>query len=60
MLIIDEARVPSTPSEPNRMLIVIVGLVLGVGMGVGFAFVKNYFDNAEESNSVPSPENTGA
>lgn len=51
VLIIDEARIPLIPSEPNRMLIVIVGLVLGIGMGVGFAFVKNYFDN-----TVKTPE----
>jgi tyrosine-protein kinase Etk/Wzc len=51
VLIIDEARVPLQPSQPNRMLIVIAGLVLGIGMGVGFAFVKNYFDN-----TVKTPE----
>jgi len=51
VLIIDEARRPELPSKPNRMLIVLVGLVIGVGMGAGFAFVKNYFDN-----SVKTPE----
>lgn len=43
--IIDVARRPFKPSKPNRMLIVVIGLVLGVGMGVGFAFVRDYFDN---------------
>ncbi len=51
VLIIDRAIRPLEPSKPNRMLIVLVGLVLGVGMGFGFAFIRNYFDN-----SVKTPE----
>lgn len=51
VLIIDEARRPVLPSKPNRILIVLVGLIVGVGMGVGFAFMRNYFDN-----SVKTPE----
>lgn len=51
VLIIDEARRPVLPSKPNRLLIVLVGLFLGLGTGVGFAFVRNYFDN-----SVKTPE----
>ena len=51
VLIIDQARVPKEPSKPNRKLIVLVGLVLGVSLGVGFALVRNYFDN-----SVKTPE----
>lgn len=45
VLIVDKARIPIKPAKPNRMLIVIIGLVLGMGMGFGFAFVRNYFDN---------------
>jgi capsular exopolysaccharide synthesis family protein len=51
VMIIDEAIRPLTPSKPNRILIVLVGLVLGVGMGLGFAFVRNYFDN-----TIKTPE----
>lgn len=51
VLIVDTARIPSKPSKPNRNLIVIIGFVLGVGMGLGFAFIKNYFDN-----TVKTPE----
>ncbi len=51
VLIIDDARIPLSPSKPNRTLIVLVGLVLGVGMGFAFAFIKNYFDN-----TVKTPE----
>ncbi len=43
--IIDKARRPFEPAKPNRKLIVIIGLILGGGFGLGFAFVKNYFDN---------------
>ena len=45
VLIIDEARLPLQPSKPNRTLIVIIGLLLGAGLAVGYAFVKNYFDD---------------
>ena len=45
VLIIDEARRPLYPSKPNRTLIVIIGLLLGAGLAVGYVFVKNYFDD---------------
>ncbi len=51
VLIIDEARRPSSPSKPNRLLIVLVGLVLGAGMALGYVFIRNYFDN-----TVKTPE----
>jgi tyrosine-protein kinase Etk/Wzc len=51
VLIIDEGLIPTRPAKPNRLLIVIIGLVLGVGMGIGFAFVRNYLDN-----TVKTPE----
>jgi len=45
VLLIDEARIPSKPSKPNRTLIILIGLVLGGGLAVGYVFVKNYFDD---------------
>ncbi len=51
VLIIDKARYPYKPAKPNRMLIVIIGLVLGGGFGFGYAFVRNYFDN-----TIKTPE----
>jgi len=45
VLIIDDARLPLRPSKPNRTLIVIIGLLLGAGLAVGYVFVKNYFDD---------------
>ncbi|MEN8193411.1 MAG: polysaccharide biosynthesis tyrosine autokinase [Bacteroidota bacterium] len=51
VLIIDEAIKPVKPSKPNRRLIVVIGLILGFGIGIGYAFIRNYFDN-----TVKTPE----
>ena len=51
VLIIDNARRPVMPSKPNRILIVIVGFVLGAGLAFGYVITKNYFDN-----TVKTPE----
>jgi capsular exopolysaccharide synthesis family protein len=51
VLIIDSARIPQNPSKPNRMLIVIVGFIMGLGMAVVYVFVRNYFDD-----TVKTPE----
>lgn len=51
VLIIDDARTPYTPSKPNRLLIIIVGLLIGMGLASGYVFLKNYFDN-----TVKTPE----
>ncbi len=51
VLILNEARIPREPAKPNRKLIILIGLVLGLGMGFGYALVRNYFDRR-----VKSPE----
>ncbi|HSD64865.1 MAG TPA: GumC family protein, partial [Ignavibacteriaceae bacterium] len=51
VLIIDNARIPDTPAKPNRLLIVLIGLVLGCGMAFAYVFTKNYFDN-----TIKTPE----
>ncbi len=45
VMVIDEARIPGSPSKPNRTMIILIGLVLGIGIAIGFVFIKNYFDD---------------
>lgn len=51
VLILNYAEMPQIPSEPNRIQIVFIGLVLGLVAGAGYAIVKDSFDD-----SVKSPE----
>lgn len=51
VLIIDDARTPKYPSKPNRILIFIIGTLIGSGLAFAYVFTKNYFDN-----KVKSPE----
>ena len=44
--LIDPARLPEKPFKPNRWAIVLIGLVLGIGTGVGFAALKEITDTA--------------
>ncbi len=49
--IIDYGKIPSTKSKPNRPLIIIIGLLVGLSMGYSFALLRNILDV-----SVKSPE----
>lgn len=44
--LIDPARLPEKPYKPNRLAIILIGLVLGVGVGVGFAALREFSDPA--------------
>lgn len=44
VLVLNQARVPKEPAKPNRKLIILIGLVLSIGMAIGYALVLNYFD----------------
>jgi polysaccharide biosynthesis transport protein len=52
--IIDPARLPEKPYKPNRMAIMLIGLVLGLGAGVGTAAVREYTDTSPRSASMLS------
>ncbi len=45
VLVVDEARIPTSPSKPNRTLIIVVGFVLGLVIAFGYVFMRNFFDN---------------
>jgi polysaccharide chain length determinant protein (PEP-CTERM system associated) len=44
--IIDPARLPEKPYKPNRMAIMMIGLVLGVAAGVAVASIKEFTDSS--------------
>jgi succinoglycan biosynthesis transport protein ExoP len=43
--VVDPAKVPLWPDRPKKMLNVVLSLVVGLTMGIGLAFVFEYFDN---------------
>jgi len=49
--IIDYGKVPRSPAKPNRFLIITIGLLIGLGLGYGFALLRNILDV-----TVKSPE----
>ncbi|MCB0748606.1 MAG: polysaccharide biosynthesis tyrosine autokinase, partial [Ignavibacteriae bacterium] len=51
VLVLNYAEIPTAPSSPNRMRIILIGLVLGAVLGIGFAIVSDQMDK-----SVKSPE----
>jgi polysaccharide chain length determinant protein (PEP-CTERM system associated) len=42
--IIEPPRVPAVPSSPNRLRLIVMGLLAGLGLGVGLAFVTEQVD----------------
>lgn len=49
--LIDPPRLPEKPFKPNRLVIMLLGLVLGIGAGVGCAALREFSDD-----SVHTPE----
>ena len=47
--IIDPAKLPTKPVKPRKALNVIVGIILGLVTGIGFAFLSEYLDNSLKS-----------
>ena len=44
--IVDPARLPEKPSSPNRLAIILIGLVLSIGAGVGMAAFREFTDTS--------------
>jgi capsular exopolysaccharide synthesis family protein len=43
--VVDPAQVPDGPAKPRVMLNLAIGLILGLSVGVGLAFLQEYLDN---------------
>jgi polysaccharide chain length determinant protein (PEP-CTERM system associated) len=44
--LIDPPRLPERPAKPNRMAIMIIGLVLGLGAGIGYTALREFSDHS--------------
>ncbi len=49
--VLDPAGVPGRPAKPNRQLIILFGLVLGIAASVGFIIIKDFLDD-----TIKTPE----
>ncbi|MEO8665249.1 MAG: polysaccharide biosynthesis tyrosine autokinase [Ignavibacteria bacterium] len=49
VLVIAPGIEAARPSKPNRMLIIFMGVLLGLSLSVGYAFLRNYFDHTVKS-----------
>ncbi|MBU0965452.1 MAG: chain-length determining protein [Proteobacteria bacterium] len=44
--LIDPARLPEKPDKPNRLAILLIGIVLGLGTGVAWAALREFSDQS--------------
>lgn len=49
--VIDSADLPEKPIKPNKMMVLLLGSVMGLGAGIGLAFIREQLDN-----SIRKPE----
>ncbi len=47
--LIDPARLPEKPFKPNRLAIILIGVVVGIGTGVGTAALREFSDTSVHS-----------
>ncbi|MFH1146276.1 MAG: GNVR domain-containing protein [Pseudomonadota bacterium] len=44
--IVEPAQFPEKPEKPNRLAIVLIGLILGLGAGIGYASILEFSDTS--------------
>jgi len=49
IVVIDRAKVPVSPVSPKVLLNTFVGTVIGLLLGLGFAFIADYLDHTLKS-----------
>lgn len=47
--LVDPARLPEKPVSPNRLAIMLIGLLLGIGGGIGSASLREFADQSARS-----------
>lgn len=54
--LVEPPRLPEKPFKPNRLAILLIGAVLGIGAGVGFAALREFSDNTVRDGERLSAE----
>ena len=57
VLIVGKGRIPDAPAKPNRILIILIGLLAGLFAGFGFVLIKDYFNDKIKSPADIQNEN---
>jgi succinoglycan biosynthesis transport protein ExoP len=47
--LVDPARLPEKPVSPNRLAIILIGFLLGIGGGIGSASLREFADQSARS-----------
>jgi tyrosine-protein kinase Etk/Wzc len=55
VFVLNRAYPSANPAKPNRVMIIIMGLILGFGFAFGFVYMRNYFDK-----TIKTPEDVEA
>ncbi|HSP89141.1 MAG TPA: polysaccharide biosynthesis tyrosine autokinase [Ignavibacteriaceae bacterium] len=51
VMVMNIAWAPGNPSKPNRLFIILLGLIAGIGIGLGYIYIKHYLDK-----TIKTPE----